>query len=205
MSATSPFEIITGPLTVYVAPVGTAFPDVADAPSGTWVLLGVSGDLNYNEDGVTIRHTQNIEKDAFRPVGATGPRKAARGSEDLEVEFTLMDVRASMYAEALNGASQTVTTTAAGSGTGGNKNFNLHRGVYVAQRALLIRGVQSPEASSEGSTFRTQWEIPRAIQSGEPELVFVKDQPVGLQFMYTVLWDATLGFGKMRMQHQAAA
>jgi hypothetical protein len=201
MPATSPYEIISGPVEVYRAPVGEAWPDISEAPAGNWTLIGTSGNQNITEDGVAIRHMQTIESDAFRMVGNTGPRGAIRQSEDLEIEFVLADLKAVEYANALNGASVTVTDTAAGAGAGGNLNFPIQRGPFVARTALLIRGTNlSAEATDEADDFNMQYEIPIAFQSGEPEVVFNKNGPAALRFLYRVIEDATDGFGTLRIQ-----
>lgn len=57
---TAPHEVIGSALTVYFAPVGTAFPAVDALPAVDWVLVGTTGPLNYDEDGVTIAHPQSL-------------------------------------------------------------------------------------------------------------------------------------------------
>src|SRR3990167_8660628 len=111
----TPYEIVAAPLTVWVAPTGTAFPDVDTAPNGSWTKLGTSGDKNYADDGVTVTHEQTIE--TFTPAGSTAARKAWRTEEGLLVEFVLVDISADQYAKILNDA--TVTDTGAGAGTPG--------------------------------------------------------------------------------------
>ena len=56
----TPYEVVAQPFTLWVAPVGTAFPDVDTAPDGSWTKVGTSGDLNYTEDGVTVTHSQSV-------------------------------------------------------------------------------------------------------------------------------------------------
>lgn len=205
MTATAPFNIIGGPIDVWYAPYGTAFPDIAAAPSGSWTLLGTNGNKDYLESGVHIRHTQTIEVNNFRTLGVTLPRKASRVSEMIEVEFHLIDLKAAYYAAALNLGLQTVTTTAAGSGTGGNKNFDVERGIKVGQAALLVRGVElSPEATAITDSFNAQLELRNTVQIGESELIFVKNAPAAHKFVFSALWDPS-GTGKVRLQHAAAA
>jgi hypothetical protein len=207
MPATSPFEILAGPLEVYIAPFGTAEPDIsATLPTGAWVLLGKSGSKNYSEDGVTIRHSQTVETDAFRMLGSTGPRKFARSSEDLEVEFMFHDMRTQQIAYVLNGFAHTVTDTAAGSGIGGNINMPLLRGPTVGQIGVVIRGTNlSAEATAITDSFNAQYWIPNAVMVGEPEVVWSKSAPAGVTMTMRAIEDATNGFGKYRMQDAAAA
>jgi hypothetical protein len=191
----APFEIIAAPFDVYMAPTGSAFPDLSATPGAPWLLIGTNGDKNMTEDGVSVTHDQNIE--VFRPVGMTAARKAFRTEENLLIKFTIADVSAEQYALMLN--SQTVTDTAAGSGTAGNLNFPLLRGLQVNFRALLIRGNES----AEGDGFRTQYEVPMVYQNGNPEVTWKKGEPAMLECEYVALWDVTDGFGFYRSQDAA--
>lgn len=173
-----PYEIVASPLTVWVAPVGTAFPDVDAVPSGTWFKLGTSGDKNYDDDGVTVSHEQSLE--VFRGAGSTKPRKAWRTEEDIVVGFTLVDVSASQYAKILNDAA--VDTEVAGPGTPGTKTVTLDQGIEVSQLALLARGV-----SPEGEEFVAQYQIPRCYQSANPSPVYGKTGPAGLECEFRTL------------------
>lgn len=183
MSNTAPFEIIHGPIEVYIAPTGTAFPDVDEAPSGSWTLFGASGAKNIDNEGLTISHPQTIERDAFRMLGTTGARKAVRTDEDLMIAFTLYDLTAEMYSYALNG--NAVLDTAAGAGTPGTRIVNLHQGADVAVYALLVRGEKSPY----GDGWNMQYCVPVCYQNGSPEVVYSKDGPAGLAFEFVALED----------------
>lgn len=194
-----PFEIIAAPFSVYWAPVGEAFPLIDAAPAGNWALIGTSGDENYSEEGVTLVHSQTIEK--ARPAGSTGARKAFRTAEDMMIRFTMWDMKLEQYNKALN--NNAVATTAAGSGTAGFKALNLYRGLDVALMALLVRGDVSPE----GDSWKTQYQIPVCYQSGSPEPVFRKGNPIGLALEFDVLEDPSASssaekFGKLIVQHQ---
>lgn len=196
-----PFEIIAAPFSVYAAPVGEAFPLIDAAPAGNWALIGTSGDENYSEDGVTVVHSQTIEK--VRTAGTTGGRKAFRTAEDMMVRLTLLDMSLEHYNKALN--DNAVATTAAGVGTAGFKALNLYRGLDVALMALLVRG----EVSPEGDSWKSQYQIPVCFQSGSPEPVFRKGNPVGLALEFDVLEDPSAAsaaekFGKLIVQHQDA-
>jgi hypothetical protein len=97
-----------------------------------------------------------------------------------------------------------VTTTAAGSGTAGTKKMGLTRGRKIKEYALLARG-----DSAYNETMKAQYEVPRAYQSGSPELVYRKAAPAGLALEFTALEDLTTTndeerFGRLIMQHQAA-
>lgn len=192
----APYEIIAAPATLYVAPVGEAFPDVDTTPAGNWVKVGTTGDFNYSEDGVTINHGQSVE--VFRALGSTGPRKAWRTEEELIIGLTLVDISLEQYKHAMN--QNTVTTTPAAPGTPGTKSIGLSRGMTLDQRALLIRGT-----SPYGDDFAAQYEVPIAVEQGSPEVVFRKGEPAGLQLEFQALEDpnaatADVRFGTLTCQ-----
>lgn len=191
-----PFEVVAHPLTVWLAPVGTAFPDVSEDPDASWIKLGTSGDENYDEDGVTITHEQTIEE--WTPAGSTGPRKAFRTEERLLVAFNLVDISADQYAKVLNDTD--VTQVAAGSGTAGADEFGLSQGHTVASHALLARGV-----SPADEQFSAQYQVPRCYQAANPEPQYQKGTPAGLACEFAALEDLdasaeTERFGKLVIQ-----
>ena len=57
----SPFEMISGPITLYSAPEGTVAPEISDPPTATWELLGKQGAKSLSEDGVTITPDETVE------------------------------------------------------------------------------------------------------------------------------------------------
>lgn len=177
--------VIGGPEVVYRAPVGTAFPALADDDAAIiaagWSKLGVNGNKSYSNDGVTIRHPQSVNR--IRPAGSTGPIKSARTEEDLEVEFTLWDLTLEAYAQALS--QQTVTDS------GGERVMSLYRGFTIPESAVLIRGT-----SPYDDTLLAQYEIPRAYTEGAPETVRVKGEPVGLQFLFVAMVDPDAAEGE---------
>jgi hypothetical protein len=186
----APFEIVAQPFTLWLAPTGTAFPDVDTVPDVGWTKVGTSGDLNYSEDGVTVTHGQTVE--AWRALGSTGARKAFRTEEELRISLTVMDVSLEQYKVALNG--NTVSTTAAGAGTPGFKDIGLSRGLGVTRYALLVRGVGGPY----GDAFAMQYEVPIVVEVGEPEVVYVKGEPAGLALEFMALEDASAVDAKER-------
>lgn len=191
----APYEIVAAPLTVYVAAVGTAFPDVDEAPGGSWTKLGTSGDKNYNDDGVTVGHPQTIE--TFTPAGSTVPRKAFRTEEGLTFGFTLVDLSPTQYAKVLDDAA--ITTVSASSGTPGTKKIALYKGLQVETFALLARGLSTVDES-----LACQYEVDSCFQSGEPEPVHNKGVPAGLELEWTAL-DASGDDNPFRLTIQTAA
>lgn len=192
----APHEVVAAPYTIYLAPIGTAFPDVDEAPAVAWDLLGTSGDENYDEAGVTVTHSQTVEP--WTPVGTTAPRKAFRTSEGLSIGFTLVDTSAAQYARILNDA--TVTQTPPGAGTPGTDEFDLLQGLVVAQFALLARGM-----SPANNLLAAQYEVPIVYQGAEPAPVFEKGVPAGLECEFMVLKHDSLGIGKLVIQTAVAS
>lgn len=197
-----PLKIIKGPLSVFVAPAGEAFPDLADAPAGNWVELGTAGAKGTTEDGVRIRTEQTTESDAFRSLGGTGPRAIARTAEDTFVEFELMEATAELRAYALDGDASRVTDTAAGSGTAGNLNQDNQRGLDMTEVALLLKKDPGSTALATGAM---QYEYPLCSQVGNLNEVFVKGAPVMEGFSFQGIEHDTLGFGKQRIEDEVAA
>ena len=175
-----PYEIIAAPFTVWFAPVGTAFPTVDGVPAVTWKKVGSSGDLNYFDEGVKVSHAQSMSK--FRALGDAGSRKVFRTEEDLSIGLTLADVTLEQYAHALN--SNAITAVAASAGVAGYKKIGLSRGFAVATVALLVRG-----PSPYMDLGNMQYEVPRAAQSGTPEVVYRKNEPAGLALLWEALVD----------------
>lgn len=194
-----PHEIIAAPVTCWLAPVGESMPNVDDEPTGNWVKVGTSGDRNIHEDGVTVQHGQEIE--LLRTLGSTGPVKAFRTEESLMLSFVLLDLTIEQYKHVLN--LNALVTVAAGSGTPGTKHVELHRGSEVQQRAMLLRGAMSPY----GDGWALQYEVPRVVHVGEPEVVFKKGEPAGLLFEFQAIEDPDFAYGKfgrLVTQHQTA-
>lgn len=198
---TEPFQIIAAPFTIYLAPVGTAFPTLDNEPAAPWMMVGGAGDEDYNEEGVTVSHTSEEQK--WRGLGSTAPRKAFRTEEDLMVAFQLHDMTLENYALALNGNS--VTTTAPSVDAQGTKSMSLLKGCSITEYALLARG----NASAYGAGLIAQYQIARCFQMGSAEPVFQKGEPAGLALEFGALLDPNATsdedrFGKLVMGHLAA-
>ena len=202
-----PFEILGGPLELFLAPVGEAFPDLdLTPPGGNWTAIGVSGSKNYDEDGVTISHEQEVE--LVRALGTSAPVKARRTTEDLKVSVTIMDLTAEMVSTALNG--NTVTTVAPGAGTVGTREVELFQGLEVTQYALLVRGVSPYLIDTVAEPAIAQYQIPVVVVTGSPELVYAKGEDVaGIEIEFTAIADPNAAtdaevFGEYLVAHLAA-
>lgn len=185
--------------TLWLAPVGTAFPLVNAAPAVAWVRVGTSGNVNYDEDGVTVSHV--AKREIARSAGRTGPIKPFITEEDLIISVKLMDISLEQYATALN--KLTPTTIAAATAVPGTRRVGLSQGADVMEYALLARG-----ASPYGVGFTSQYEVPRCFQSGDAKPVYKKGKPATLELEFTALEDLSAAsefarFGHLVSQHQA--
>lgn len=166
-------ELIAAPLTVWLAPAGTTFPAIDAVPNGAWERLGKLGDENYTADGVSVQLPQTLE--GFTPAGATMPAKMWRTESGVIVGVTVADVRPEVMTYALNG--NTVTDES------GAFSVSLLRDVDVTEYALLARG-QSPYDNTQIGQFQ----VPRCVVDGEPEIVFTKGgDPAAIEFEFTAL------------------
>lgn len=193
-------EIVAGPLTLWLAPVGTAFPAIGAVPAGPWARVGTNGSRNYSDDGVAVQHSQKF--DMARPAGAMGPTAAWRTEEDQIFTVTMWDMTLEQYMLALGGVAP--VTTAAGAGTAGFRRLGLSRGSSVATYALMARGV-----SAYAEAYAAQYEVPVCFQSGSPKPAFKKGKPAGIELEFTTLENPSASaeterFGRLLMQHQAA-
>ncbi len=174
---TEPFEIIAGPLNVYFAPTGTPFPGITETDQqiqddGTWTPVG------FTEGGVNVAHPQTIVE--LRADQVTGPIKAVRSEEALEITFDIASLTLENYALALNQAIDGPGTAA------GEKHVALYRGGFqVETLALLCRqGHLSPYADAPLS-----FEVPVCFQAGAPTDSFTKDNKAVLAVSFHALVD----------------
>jgi len=112
-----------------------------------------------------------------------------------------VDLTLEQYAQVLNG--NTITTVPADTGEAGYKKIGLSRGLEVTQYALLIRGAKASAYMEDGMA---QYEVPIAVQVGEPEVVYVKGTPAGLNLEFQALEDPDAAsederFGRLIMQN----
>lgn len=169
----APNEIIAAPLTVYLADVGTAFPAIdAVLPTGGWEALGTEGDSNYDEEGVTVSHAEEVYD--FTPAGRTMPSKRFRTSESFEVSLNLVDVSPETYAKVMNDAAITDIGTA--------KKFSLYRGPIINSFAVVLRG-----QSSEDNDLNMQYEFSKAFLSVNGDVQYTKGKVAMLPIKIQVI------------------
>ena len=186
-------NIVNGPLSLYFAAVGTAFPLIDDDPPTDFTLIGTSGAKNYMEDGVAVAMSQSIE--VFRGLGSTAPLKAFRTEEDLVVTVKMADLTLAEVRRALN--ENAVTNTSASSGIPGKDEINLNRGVDVNTIALLVRGIGK---SAQFETGNVQFEFDKVYEAASPELIFLKGEPVGVSLEFHALEDDAGNVGRWSNQ-----
>lgn len=194
----TPFHIIGAPLTLWVAPVGTAFPTIAAAPGAGWTKVGTNGDRSYENGGITVTHGKAYDK--VRTAGASGPVKAFLTEEDLMFGLTLLDITLEQYQLALNG--NTVTTVAPAAGQPGTKKIGLSEDVgRTKEYALLARGL-----SPYDEALAMQYCVPRCYQSGAPAPVFRKGGTgAGLALRFEALEDLAATNAQERFGYILAA
>lgn len=183
--ATTPYDIVAGPATVYLAPVGEAFPTVSATPGGNWVTLGDT------EGGVAVTHDESIE--LLMVDQASGPQKAIRSEEGLTIAFALANLTLEQYARILN-----VVAVTQNAGPPSNREIPLRQGFDVSQRAMLIR------IPSGYGAFNGQYEFPVVVQTGSPSPSFVRDDKTILEVEWAALEDPDAAsdgekFGVLRM------
>lgn len=159
-----PNEIIVGPVEVYVAPEGEAFPGVTATPGGNWQLVGKSGSKNYAESGVIIR--QPVTQNPIRALGTTAPRKHVISERNFQVELGVMDL--TPEAMALGYGADPDGDISHG---GNHTRLELPTDPVPLVYAMLLR-VQGQSPYKDGGNM--QWEISHAIQAGNGEGTFSK-------------------------------
>jgi len=198
--SSSPFEIIAGPAIVYVAPVGTSFPAVDEAPSGTWLRLG------RTKGGVAAQHNQTQVD--LRGDQDTAPAKVIRTEESMIISFALADLTLENFGRILNNVAVSDIAPVGptpGPAVAGYRTITMYQGLTVAQVAMLIRA-PSPylEVLIAYESLGLDYRLTRASQSGNPKVNFLPNDMATLDSEWKVISDpnavgATLleRFGKL--------
>lgn len=164
MANVKPYEVIAGPCEVYFAPTGTAFPAVSGTVPPAWTHIGLT------EGGIRVGHPQTVVE--HRADQVTGPIKATRTEEGLEITFSLVNLTLERYALALNRAISGPTSGA------GQKSLPMYRGGFQVETfAFLARGNNlSPYANAH-----LQYQVPVVFNAGSPEATFTKENKAMLE------------------------
>lgn len=167
----APHEIVASPLTIYLAPVGTAFPDIDADPADPWDLLGTEGAKNYDDAGVTVAHGETVAD--FTPAGSTMPSKRFRTAEDFLISLNLVDLGPTAYAKVMNDAE--ITQIPPEIGQAGVDSFSLFRGDQVNSFAVLAKGM-----STVDNELALQYQFSKAHVSVDGDVVWKKGIPAML-------------------------
>jgi hypothetical protein len=188
MANTQPYEIVAGPLDVYYAPTNTAFPTVSTSGTNVagWTRIG------YTEGGIKVAHPQTVVE--LRADQVTGPVKAVRSEEGLEITFDIASLSLENYALALNQALSGPT------GGGGDSSVPLYRGGFQVETFAFL--AKSDNLSPYGDKA-LQFEVPVCFQADAPEVTFTKDNKAMLAVSLHALVDPgrssdTESFGRVR-------
>jgi hypothetical protein len=179
----SPFEIIAGPAIVYVAPVGTSFPAVDEAPAVAWLRLG------RTKGGVGAQHNQTQVD--LRADQDTAPAKVMRTEESMVLTFALADLTLENFGRVLNGILPTDVAPVVGPpAVAGYRKMTMYQGLTVAQYAMLIRA-PSPylEVLIAYESLGLDYRLTRVSQSGNPSVKFVPDDMALLETEWKVISD----------------
>lgn len=180
--------VLVGTGRLYIAPTGTAYPDVNADPTSPWE------DMGETDGGVQVNGDQTI--DLHRVDNESGPVKATRSEETLLIVANLAELTLENMAHAFN--SNSVTTDA---GPPATKTIGLYRGLgTIGERALLFRATGPYDGQD------MQFEVPRAIYQGNIGLSFVKDSKTMIQTEFAALVDTTASsdvekFGRVVAQY----
>lgn len=175
-------EIITAPFSIWIAPLGTAFPAVSQAPGASWTLLGKRGARSHSTDGVTIEHLRQFS--TTQPAGAMAVSHGFAILNGLRVRVRLLDLTFEQYSIAIGG--RAISRDRPALQPEGARTLGLSepsRG--PAPFALLIRG---PSPYFEGQFC--QYEVPRCLEAGNgAEIAFRRAQAAGLPLQFLALRD----------------
>ena len=167
-------EVVTGPLEVYLAPAGTAKPDIStDPPAGDWNLLGQSGSENQTEDGVSIANSPSYEY--FIGAGNIDPIKAYISEREQTILINLADLHPDTVAIAFQSE---VTENL------GVRTVSLEGSNVPDEFAVVARG---PSALTDDEGKHSQWYWPRAANISESEMEFVKADPAAHELQFRKL------------------
>lgn len=189
-----PYEIIAGPCDVYFAATGTAFPTTHAAPGSAWIKVG------YTEGGVGVASPQTIVE--LRADQVTGPVKAVRSEESLEITYQIASLTLENWAMAMNRAVSSGATSGsiALDATTFSKSVPLYRGGFgVEMIAMLCRN----DHLSPYGDFPLQFEVPACFQADNPTATFTKDNKAVLQVSMHAIVDPNRisddeAFGRVR-------
>jgi hypothetical protein len=167
----TPYAILVGVGTLYVAAASTAAPAVNATPGAGWTSLG------NTDGGVKVNKPRSLE--FHKTDQSTAPVKATINEEGLSIECNLVDASLETVATLL---ALTVTDTPPGSGTIGTRKVGLRAG-DVSEKALLFRG------TSPYGNWNAQFYVPRGVFDGDLNQEFKKTGKVLIPLKFVALED----------------
>jgi hypothetical protein len=171
--------MLTGPVTVYIAPAVEAEPDVDQTPAGNWVEFGpTDGEQTMGYSGDIELHRDNDHQGAV---------KATRPEEQMQVTIPLRSMTLEHVGRVLN----SVSDVAEDGGPPAIKQLPNKRGFDLTEYSLLLKG----SADSPYGAFPGQNYIPRCVAGGEIEVVRGKEGHPIIEVVFEVLEDDTQSAG----------
>lgn len=165
-----PNQVVFGPAEFWIAPPGTAFTDVDLDPSAPWTKIGVAGNKDITDEGITVRGA--VTDARFRGLAGVTIRKMSMVSRDFEVTFKHADLSPEALAAAYGFDEDDIEDDETAGGTN-IKVITLPTSPTPFSRRAMLRCDQS----SEGDGFVTQFNIYNAVQVGGGEGMFSKSKP----------------------------
>ena len=190
----APHEMVSAPMTLYVAPEQTLAAELSGDPPSPWRFLGLSGSRSISDEGLTFGFTETMESQ--RTLGSTGVAKLFRSEEDLLISFGLLDMTVETFADALSGLG--VSEVAAATGTAGYRRVDLLRGFNVLNQAFLIRGF-----SPYGDGMEAQYWVPKGYASFSGDVTYTKGGAAMIPISIMAIEDLTYGYGEYHGQFAA--
>jgi hypothetical protein len=180
----SPHEILAARYNLYVAPAGTAIPDLADgAPGGAYTRLGKNGYRNITRDGVLFGDERSYEK--FRGLGSAYFTKAFLTDGDIKLEATLADFRLEMLRYAFN--DNNVTAVAAGG------NFVKKIGLTMGLNPVPFRVIAYSAEGSPYGNFGARIVLRHAVILSSQEFRATRSSPILTKLTFEGMEDPAEG------------
>ncbi len=195
-------EIIAAPFTIWIAPVGTAFPAVDVAPGEAWTLLGKHGARSATSEGVVFVHDRQWASST--PAAETGESIAFIERESLKVQLSVFDLTLEQFQLILG--QNAIISTAAGPTTPGTASIGLAlKAGAASELSVMMRG-----PSPYDEALSAQYELPRCCETGSPRVRYTRGKASELAVELRALIDpaatsAETRFGRLVAVTAAAA
>ena len=180
-----PNEVVWGPGDIWVAEVGTDFPDVDADPTAAWQLLGISEGRSFTDGGITIGETP-----AFAYSKGEGESLDTDGRvTGLEVMLSgeLKDMRLASFRVVMGKVAGDIVEVAAASGTIGYQTLQAYRPIGQAPRfACLVRFMDNPYDKVYAGIQR---EFPVMMSIGAVTTPWTVSNPTPWPFEFKLLGD----------------